>query len=86
MRTAGYETHGQMAVYGPDGKDIAIVYDGAANGPLIRSAPRLLEALRRIADHESRADRRHRGMVDMSELQDLQRVARSAIAEATEEV
>ena len=38
-----------------------------------------MEALRRIAGHESRADRRKRGMVDQSEVADLQRIARVAI-------
>lgn len=44
----------------------------------------LKEALRRIAEHESRADRRHRGMVDASEIQDLQRTARAALSAVEE--
>jgi hypothetical protein len=40
----------------------------------------LREAHRRIAEHQSRADRRHRGMVDASEVQDLQRISRTALA------
>lgn len=42
--TAGHETHGQSVVYGPDGKSIALVYDGDANGPIIAQAPALLAA------------------------------------------
>jgi hypothetical protein len=67
-----------------------------ANAALIARAPDLLaenEALRaqvkalmkaaeRIANHETRADRRHRGMVDMAELDDLRRIARIAIRAA----
>lgn len=37
------------------------------------------EALQRIADMEVRADRRQRGMVDASIVQDLQRIARVAL-------
>ena len=50
--------------------------------PTHAAAQRMLEALERIANHESRADRRHRGMVDASELADLQRIARAAIKAA----
>ena len=59
---------------------------GTRSGPradlLTRAAAALTEkdeALRRIAEHESRSDRRHRGMVDASELTDLQRIARTAL-------
>ncbi len=41
---------------------------------------RLRLVLERIATHESRADRRRKGMVDASELADLQRMARNALA------
>lgn len=44
------------------------------------AAPDLMTALIRIRDHESRADRRHRNMVDLSELRDLQRIARLALS------
>lgn len=33
--TAGHDRHGQSAIYGEDGKDIAIVYDGQANAEFI---------------------------------------------------
>ncbi len=38
--TAGHETHGQTAIYAEDGdgRDIAIVYDGAANAAFIVQA------------------------------------------------
>lgn len=42
----------------------------------------LVAALERIAFHESRSDRRHKGMVDVSEIADLQRIARAALAKA----
>lgn len=43
------------------------------------AVPELLEALRRIAEHETRADRRAKGMCDISELEDMQRIARLAM-------
>jgi hypothetical protein len=42
----------------------------------------LVAALDRIANCEPRADRRHAGMVDVSEVQALQRIARTALARA----
>lgn len=42
----------------------------------------LLATLIRIAVHEGRADRRHRGMSDVSEIEDMRRCARAAIAKA----
>jgi len=42
---------------------------------------KLETALRRIADHEIRSDRRQRGMVDRTEVEDLQRVATLALNE-----
>lgn len=39
-------------------------------------------ALTRIAEHETRADRHKRGMVDVSEVEDLQRIARAALGGA----
>lgn len=48
------------------------------------AVPKMLEALRRIATHQVRADRRHRGMVDMSEIKDLQKIASIAIGQAKE--
>jgi hypothetical protein len=36
-------------------------------------------ALERIAAHQSRRDRRHPGMVDISEVQDLKRTARTVL-------
>ena len=44
---------------------------------------RLVDALQRIANHEFRADRRRRGMVDASEVEDLRRIARNAVRELT---
>jgi len=41
-----------------------------------------LEALKRIANWEYREDRRHRGTVDVSEIEALKRIARAAIAKA----
>jgi len=38
-----------------------------------------LDALGRIAKHEIRSDRRKKGMVDISEVQDLQRIAQTAL-------
>ena len=75
--TAGHEIHGQSAVYGPDGKDIAIVYDGAANARLIASAPELLAILQRIIDRATAplSD----GGIDYSDVD----AARAAIAAAT---
>ena len=35
-----------------------------------------IKALKRIADHETRADRKHTNMVNVSEIHDLQRTAR----------
>ena len=47
--TAGHNIHGQAAVYSEaTGKDIAIVYDGAANAKLIATAPELAQALKAI--------------------------------------
>ncbi len=43
----------------------------------------LLETLRRIAAVEYRSDRRHRGMVDVEEVERLKRMARVAIDKAT---
>ena len=48
QNTAGHDTHGQTAVYDAAGKDVAIVYDGAANAKLMAASPRMLEALRGI--------------------------------------
>lgn len=39
-------------------------------------------ALTRIMNHEVRSDRRHRGMVDVSEVEALQRIARVALTKA----
>ncbi len=55
-----------------------------ANARLIAAAPDLMAELKRIAGYEYRADRRNRGMVDISELENLKRIARAAIAKATE--
>ena len=41
----------------------------------------LERALRRIVEHEVRADRRHRGMVDVEEVETLRRIARLALAD-----
>ena len=53
-----------------------------AEARLISAAPEMFEALCRIAEHESRADRRKTGMVDVSEMESLQRIARLAVAKA----
>ena len=53
---------------------------------LIAAAPAMYEALERIANHEYRTDRRHRGMIDISEIQTLERIARVALAAARGEV
>lgn len=48
--TAGHETHGQSAVYDTvTGADIAIVYDGKRHARLIAASPRMLSALRLVA-------------------------------------
>lgn len=47
--TAGHQTHGQWAVYDTNGRDIAIVYDGAKHAELIAAAPDLLAACQTIA-------------------------------------
>ena len=60
--------------------------EAEANCRLITAAPDLLAALIRIAAHESRADRRHKNMVDVSELVDLRRIACTAIAKAENKV
>jgi hypothetical protein len=39
----------------------------------------LRKALDRIAEHEVRADRRHKGMVDVEEVETLKRIARRAL-------
>ncbi len=83
QNTAGHEIHGQAAVYDATGKDVAIVYDGEAHATLIAEAPALLAALRRIANSETRSDRRGRNnapMVGIEIVQSLQRTARVAIA------
>lgn len=51
-----------------------------AHDSLVAQRDALAEALRRIEEHEYRADRRHRGMVDESEIQGLMRTARAALA------
>jgi hypothetical protein len=65
--------------------------DAEGNAKAIAAVPNLLaqnaalaEALRRIAEHEYRADRRHRGMVDVTEVEGLIRTARTALAAAQE--
>jgi hypothetical protein len=56
--TAGHDRHGQSSVYDSEtGKDIAIVYDGAAHGDLIAAAPELLEACEVAAVELDRAIR-----------------------------
>lgn len=47
---------------------------------LIAAAPELRDTLARIAGWEYRADRRHRGMVDVSEIESLKRIARTVLA------
>ena len=59
--------------------DVQINEETEANAALIVAAPKLLAALQRIANHETRADRRKRGVVDASEIADLQRIARLAV-------
>ena len=44
--TAGHETHGQGVIADEEtGRDVAIAYDGDADGALLASAPELLAAL-----------------------------------------
>lgn len=50
QNTAGHDLHGQTAVYDANGKDVAIVYDGTANAPLIAAAPELLDALKSLLE------------------------------------
>ena len=50
-----------------------------SNAHLIAFAPTMFSALERIANHESRANRKHRGMVSVEELESLQRIARLVI-------
>ena len=51
--TAGYEIHGQYAVYSDTGSTLAVVYDGEKDARLIAAAPELLEACQRaICDLE----------------------------------
>ena len=57
----------------------------AARVRLHRAAPMLLDALQRIANHEYRADRRHREMADVEEIETLRRIARAAIEKVTGE-
>jgi hypothetical protein len=68
--TGGHERHGQWAVYDSNGRDIAIVYDGAAHGPLIAAAPDLLAALRNIDSNAAES------------VEWIRRVAREAIRKA----
>jgi len=75
----GYIIHG-----GPTWAELATVRangetDHVADAHLIAEAPAMVEALRRIAEHESRADRRHRGMVDVEEVAGLRLIARVAL-------
>lgn len=52
MPTAGHDIHGQSAVCSmPDGKTIALVYDGAAHAGFIATAPEFYEALKRLLTH-----------------------------------
>lgn len=44
--TAGHDLHGQAAIYGEDGKSIALVYDGEANAEFIVTACNSFEAVR----------------------------------------
>ena len=48
---------------------------------MIQRVRALVLALERIRDHECRADRRKRGMVDVSEVEDLRRIARYAVTQ-----
>jgi hypothetical protein len=58
--------------------DLALVLeDGPAK--LFAASQDLLEALQRIHSHETRADRRHKEMVDIQEVYTLQRIAAYAL-------
>jgi hypothetical protein len=46
----------------------------------------LVQALERITNHESRTSSKHRGYVDVSDLEDLQRIARLALDKARAKV
>lgn len=48
-KTAGHAIHEQSAVYSETtGRDVAIVYDGAADASLLAAAPELLAACRYV--------------------------------------
>ena len=51
--TAGYETHGQSAVYSDNGDSVALVYEGEANARLIAQAPRMLDLLIEATEDDS---------------------------------
>ena len=75
---------GQGLIYSEiDGKTIALAYD-TRDTNIIAAVPELLDALQRIAGHQYRADRRHRNMVDVKEVEDLKRIARLAIDKTKE--
>jgi len=57
---------------GPGGIDPRLIREG--------EAMTYLEALKQIANWEYRSDRRHKGMVDISEIESLKRIAKNAIA------
>ena len=46
---------------------------------------KMIAALQRIAEHEYRSDRRHRGMVAVDEVETMKRIARTALRASKEE-
>lgn len=77
------ESRSIIAVMADGPTQVATMREGSfADARIIAAAPDLLAALERIANHEWRADRRKRGMIDVFEVETLARIARAAIAKA----
>lgn len=83
--TAGHDVHGQSAVYDSEtGRDVAIVYDGAAHGDLIAAAPELLYALRSLLSAEQDwASHDNETLGEILDAHNVFGIARAAIAKAT---
>ena len=64
--TAGHETHRQGVVADEaTGRDVAVVYDGDADGMLLASAPEMLALLEKMAAGMTVSGRKHYGIDDM---------------------